>query len=232
MGDTNVLNKCAFSRRFIMTTAAFLALTGCDAPTVSFNYRLKVVVTVDGVERTGASVIGVRWEDASRELMNYGASMRSEISGEAVVVDLGQSDFLFALLSGPEGGGDQYFAADRSPVRAYDDHSPWRPSSSYFPTWDEIEQMPSRSGEVALLAPDRPMLIYFDDPNTLSALTELDPDTGGEVNGRQVLVKRITVETTTDPITHQVTDEFPIHTTFKLDGITAYHFYRRFRDRH
>src|SRR5437762_1764708 len=78
-------------------------LTGCGSLSEAIRYRLTINVEVDGKLVSGSGVIQVKQSD-TRGLFGSMGGFGSEVSGEAVVVDLGQHGVLFALLHGPKAG--------------------------------------------------------------------------------------------------------------------------------
>jgi hypothetical protein len=77
-------------------------------PSATLRYRLTLEVEIDGKPLTGSGVIEVSYAKNVR-LLGASADIITEIDGEAVSVDLGKNDVLFALLtpakhprSGPE----------------------------------------------------------------------------------------------------------------------------------
>ena len=67
-------------------------------PSVTLRYRLTVEAELDGQPKVGSGVIEV-WYAANPKILGASASTVSAVQGEAVVIDLGDRDALFVLLT-------------------------------------------------------------------------------------------------------------------------------------
>ena len=88
---------------FAVITAALIAvcisLLGTAFPSETIRYRLTLEAEIDGNPAVGSGVIQVKQFDTTGVFGSMGGA-GAEINGEAVVLDLGRSGPVFALLRG------------------------------------------------------------------------------------------------------------------------------------
>jgi len=81
----------------VVVMIATLLMVACTSK-VEWNQKLTVTVEIDGQEYVGSSVSRMRYTSAGKIAFgSRGVSLRENIQGEAVVVDLGDHGYLFAL---------------------------------------------------------------------------------------------------------------------------------------
>lgn len=224
-----------FVRRIAALCIFAGALTGCGSLSETIRYRLTVNVDVDGRLVSGAGVIQVKQSDM-RPIFGSMGGAGNEVSGEAVVVDLGAHGVFFALLHGPKlGFGDL-----------------GRPAWMLFHAFDDLlkgelhplprvqllkEKRPSR----VLHIDDIPMLVRFRDLNDPTSVEQIDPRNLAGTFGPGVSLRDVVIEITDEPVTSGVDARLPWLKTMKthLDGdqyhsrntlaneLTARDFYRR-----
>ncbi|WP_453945094.1 hypothetical protein [Bradyrhizobium sp. USDA 372] len=160
----------------------------------------------------------------------------NDVSGEAVVVDLGPHGTLFALLHGPKAGFGDLGDPAGMLFRAFDDL-----------TKGEIDPLP----KVRLLRELRPrrvlhldyipMLVRFRDLDDPKSVEQIDPGNLAATFGSGVSLRDVVIEVTQDPLTAGIEAKLPWLKTMKthLDGnqyhsrntlaneLTARDFYRR-----
>lgn len=176
---------------FLLALAGPL-LSGCTKSTWSYRYRLTLYVdTPEGV-KTGAGVIEIQSARALFDLNQMPLAWR--MYGEAVVVDLGARGLLFALLDAGEprpnllGMGRQVFERTGA-LKARE-------------TPEERESKLERLRASAELKRDEiPVLVLFRDIEKPTTVEEVDPDDLAKSFGAGTKLTRVTIETTTDPVT-------------------------------
>lgn len=192
----------SFVRRFFcglktecLRFAAFgscVLLLGC-ASTGSWHQRLTVKVMTPEGPVSGESVMGVEFRVPPEALANSGVfNFSTDEYGEAVVVDLGDGRYLFALLDGsPDGLAGQLREAYRD---IYDAHR----ASGYGRYIRKVKA----DGTVRVLPKHAwPMLVSFEDVTDPASVFEVDPDDLEAVFGEGYAVERLTVEVTDQPVT-------------------------------
>lgn len=187
------------ARRSFLSIAASLggalALAGCDKPGSGAAYRYRLTLDVETPEgaKTGSSVIEVRTWETHFE----GKRTNHEVTGQAVVVDLGARGLLFALLAGrgENGGLGSVNHAAYLPALVALRGGKLRDSDPAF------QKNLSSTGGGDLIDKEIPFLVRFreiDDPKTVEAV---DPNDLAKSFGEGVRLKRATIEMTSDPVT-------------------------------
>ena len=154
--------------------------------TSSYRYRLTLVVEADGQEHTGSSVVQVTTKHKANWLpQTDGVTLR--LKGEAVMVDLGRGRYLFSLL--------------KHPGRHNRIHS--LPAYAYKATGRDIPKggLKTTGGPIPVTDENIPLLVTFEDITDPASVKRVDPENLAATFGPGVKLKRITVETTQDPIT-------------------------------
>ncbi|MBR1209885.1 hypothetical protein [Bradyrhizobium sp. JYMT SZCCT0180] len=82
----------------ILLIAGVVVLWMTAFPSVTVRYRLTLEVELNGERKTGSSVSEVSYRK-NPQFLGASANMVAEVRGEAVWVDLGERDALFALLA-------------------------------------------------------------------------------------------------------------------------------------
>ena len=167
-------------------------LLGC-ASTGGWHQRLTVnVMTPDGLV-SGESVMGVEFRVPPEALANSGVfNFSTDEFGEAVVVDLGDGRYLFALLHGsPDGLAGQLREAY---IDIYDAHA----ASGYGRYIRKV-----KADGTARVLPKHayPMLVAFKDLSVPESVVEVPPDDLESVFGAGYSIVSMTLEITWDPIT-------------------------------
>ncbi|PCH94100.1 MAG: hypothetical protein COB84_08135 [Rhodobacteraceae bacterium] len=129
-----------------------------------------------------------------------GASSR--MTGEAVVADLGQGRYLFALLKGsPDGGSGQAREAYRD---VYDKVMRKPPADRAFARW--MRTVIHQTEERVLPAHALPMLVSFDDVSDPKSVRLVDPADLAASFGAGFALQGMTLEITRDPVTTGVVE--------------------------
>lgn len=200
---------------------ALVFLTGCKKEAEdklrnafhSGTYRYKMTVTVETPEgeKTGSAVREVLVKQNPKILPEVLPHMK--VTGEAVVVDLGERGKLFALLRNHRGPDYAHMVVYKTI------------GGNLSP--DGIEYLQQSVGKRATLTPtDYPMLVMFKDINDPKTVTPVltwapdeNPDRRGqylikenrfeELFGKGVKLKDITIEVTDEPVTWGVREIRP-----------------------
>ncbi|MGB7373244.1 hypothetical protein [Pontixanthobacter sp.] len=194
-------------QRLLVLLCTAFALSGCDAladSTPDYRYRLTVEVeTPDGL-KTGSSVIEVQTSIAGEYSIPTPGRVSQRLRGEAVAVDVGDGQTLFALLrseSEVDWAKQVMFLLTPS-VRSSD-------GKNYEATF---EDMLKRTREIELPRYYRnrghirnrkayPMLVTFGDLSDPTSVAQVDPDDLAASFGDGTSLKRITVQMTDAPVT-------------------------------
>jgi len=186
--------------------AAYVTLLGSCADTGSWHQRLTIyVMTPTGIV-SGESVMRVEFREPANSLAAAGIeNFSTQEFGEAVVVDLGDGRYLFALLPGfrPDAYGP-VGQLQEAYSDAYDAHR----RSGYGRFIDAVKT--AGGGARPLPAVAYPMLVAFGDLDISGSVFEVTPDDLEAAFGVGYSLERMTVEITKDRITTgQVTSLLP-----------------------
>lgn len=215
---------------FVLSCVVIWAAWQQMFPSGMWRYRLIVEVeTPEGI-KTGSAVREVNVKRGW--LLTPEMHVDVKVVGEAVVVDLGKRGVLFALLSS-YGGSQDY--DDQIVYSAF----PFRgPTKRLGPLSRQgISYYSHLTDAKTVLEPGQyPKLIFFrnlKDPKTAEAVLEMTSDgrippnisiakdRTEEFFGAGVRIKSISIEMTSDPVTHAVDSYLPMHdqTVWKYPGI-------------
>ncbi len=160
-------------------------------PTYSWHQKMTVEVeTPDGI-KTGSSVISVKWVDGSNPANRWNHYIR----GEAVVIDMGDGGYLYALLRGlsNQTNASLMFAAAISKRKG-------RVTDKKLFA-EVVSKRDRASGLVDL--PDHlyPTLVTFEDIDTPTTVKIIEPHDFVKYFGEGMKLKRITLEVVEAPLT-------------------------------
>lgn len=188
-------------RRFLMTAAsAGLAtplLAGCGAlwPSYTFNYKLRLLVSVGGTIREGFSIVQVALYDRGNSRLPEMQRIVAQSWGEAVVLDLGTHGLLFGLLRHPP------------TIAGFDGGQPQRvlskfvnPANTSAPDY-ELPLIPKLVGEFTLTPSVVPTLVRFGDINDPKSAKLVKLDSFAEVYGPGARFERAAISITEEPRT-------------------------------
>lgn len=182
-----------------------LALAGCDSEKLGktlpgYRYRLTAQVQTPEGLKTGSSVIEVQWTTPGKIFGSQG-SASYRLKGEAVAVDLPKGQTLFILLSTPW---------------SYD----W--AAQALGNTGILKTMVSAEGadpgvhplpRTIMLGPDKldnyPYFVRFRDPRDPASIERVDPDALAKTFGPGTTLKALTVQLTSDPVTHGIYARLP-----------------------
>jgi hypothetical protein len=198
--------------RVLVALALCLLLVGCDmlfnTPKWRWNQKLTVsVMTPEGM-KTGSAVTSARiafppkWTGVG----DAAGMQQGGVTGEAVVVDLGEGRYVFALLQG---------------------YAEWTAYAAFFPELEGkallkkemvpyLDAMVASTGQTHELArKDYPLLVTFDDINDPASVRRLDPGDLSASFGPGYRLDAITLSITDEPVTEGVVQKV-------LGWLTAY----------
>lgn len=202
---------------------AMLGLTACSFfdETPAYRYRLTVEVETPEGLRTGSSVIEV--DTGISRLPTIGGVAHS-VRGEAVTVDLGGGQFLFALLRSP---GNIDWASNIMFLLA-----PPAPKSAEDTFLTTFENMLAMQNPIELpgyyngigskeTSTGIPMLVTFSDLSEPKSVEQVDPEDLAATFGDGTSLRRITVQMTDAAVTTGIENQLewlPETSGTMLDG--------------
>lgn len=158
---------------------------------------MTIEVTVDGEVRSGSSVIEVRLTK-QLQLLPEVVPVRSDVSGEAVYVDLGEGRNLVALLaSGPNAENGGY------PQSVVPSHFKLSYSDSDLPKFSNLR------GQWPLPKDGLPTFLTFGNLGDLQSAKVVLPDQFEQVFGAGVTLRDVRIEMTDEPVTHGIAEKMP-----------------------
>lgn len=187
--------------RVLVALALGLPLTGCDLlfdfPEWQWRQKLTVSVMTPQGMKVGSAVTSARIEFPPKwtGVGDAAGMQRGGVSGEAVVVDLGQSRYLFALLQG---------------------YSEWTAYTAFFPELErkamlKEEMFPYLDLMVASTGQTRdvprkhyPLLVTFDDMSDPASVRRINPGDLSDTLGFGFRLNAITLSITDEPVTEGV----------------------------
>jgi len=169
-------------------------LVGCIRYYPTYRYRLTVEVDTPTGLKTGSSVIEVRsWHQAGFPGPEAGG-FRSEVTGEAVAVDVAPGQTLFALLRS-EGDVDWASFATAGIDRG-------DPRVHALPRWAKSEWQDKKT--LLYRKSNYPILVRFAEINDPKTVELVDPDDLPATFGPGFRLRRITVQLTRNTITYGI----------------------------
>jgi hypothetical protein len=181
----------------VLLAPVFAMVAGCSSEPKLPDYRYRLTVEVETPEglRTGSSVIQVASHVASEYALRPGALI-TQVTGEAVAVDLPDGKVLFALLTKPgsEEGANRYAFDALIP-------KPWQGWEEYV---RDVYALVERH-DVGTLPPTAyPMLVTFGDIHDPKSVHQVDPSNLAASFGQGVRLRRIVVQMTDNPVTASI----------------------------
>ncbi len=197
--------------RIVVTALALLLLAAVGAcqliyPSYTHRYRLTLEVESDGQVRTGLGVVEVKWHRQPE--FGLAPPWRSEVRGQAVLVDLGRHGALLATLVGPWPEDLRGVAADFLAMRAFAGVAPDLPPlrdarSQGYPlerrTLAALGRLVGR--RVPLAAHAMPQLVWIPDPGTPSSARPVPPTDLAGVIAPDVRLRDAWIEITRNRVT-------------------------------
>jgi hypothetical protein len=184
-------NRMVMGRRGVLglfASGAAMSLSGCLKPHESLRYRLTLEVSTPEGIKTGSSVLQNDFSGPSI-IPLPGDIGGSGYIGEAPMVDLGGSRFLFALLCGPDWQRDVFGIV--AAVLSYSELKLGRPD-------DGLMQRMKKANEVKPSATlgrgQYPMLVTFTDVNEPKSVIEVAPNDLAATFGAGYALEEITFQ--------------------------------------
>ena len=183
----------AVAATLVCLLALWVYLTLYDSETL--RYRLTYEVEVDGEVRLGTGVVQVHVYERPNSIAR--SEIGFEVTGEAIVVDLGDRGYLLSLLSGRAVRVNEWSGHVTTPDKllwlAFDCSG--GEVMDYFHCLDRTRptvELPFN------LLPELATIRNVDDP---TSLVMVDPSVLEASFGHGTLLKRVTIEITDDPVT-------------------------------
>ena len=178
----------------VMLCAAAVMLAGCGE--MGFNnwdwhQRLTVEVDAGGKTVSGSSVTSILWWPNFFSGGWGGAPWHSKVEGEAVVVDLGEGRYLFALLSY---SGNAEYIENLATRSLYD---------TTKRAWGRQEFRRVVNSKEPIIVPEKvyPLLVTFTDINDPKTVKKVDPRNLAVSFGPDYRLKSMTLEITNEEVT-------------------------------
>lgn len=177
---------------FLIFIIAIVGWWNYEHPTGIWRYKMTVTVETPEGLKTGSAVREVTYKNGPKILPDVAGSSW-DVKGEAVVVDLGNGKYLFALMD-----------VDGS-YRIVYDMFPYTPKSAR----DHIRYYESLAGQKRVLGGKYPTFVTFKDIKDPKTVTQVDPFNLSATFGAGVKLKDITLEITNDEITKIISEILP-----------------------
>jgi len=181
-------------------------------PHETVRYRLTFEADVDGKPATGSGVIQVTQYDTTAVFRNMGGA-GTEVIGEAVVVDLDRDGPIFFLLHGPKLGLPSELSPGALLFAGF--------ASEFGHETDPLARMrilerqrPARDLAFNLV----PMVVRFRDLRDPTSVEQLNPSDFARVFGPTVVLRRATIQITSDPVTTGIESRLPWLSRLKDGG--------------
>lgn len=186
-----------------------MVLGACSRP-AEVRYKVNVEVDDNGTHRSGSSV----WSFQLRKpTLALASPYDAKFKGEAVAVDLGNDNVLFALLVDEDGNSS---TGKMWPERLFEDLSS---GSERIRNIRRIASNAGLSRELPRYRPaisssrepmvQYPMLVRFRELDRPESLEAIAPDALDQAFGAGVKLKRISVEITDEPVTVGIKKRLP-----------------------
>jgi hypothetical protein len=183
-------------------------------PSYTHRYRLTLEVEADGQVRTGSGVVEVTW--LRQPEFGQAPSWRSEVRGQAVMVDLERHGALLAALVGPRPEDLRGDAADFLALRAFAGSTPDLPPvrdarvQGYRLERDTLAALGRLAGRRAPLAVHAmPQLVWLPDPGNPSSARPVPPADLAGVIGADFRLCGAWIEITRDRVTTGLFAQLP-----------------------
>lgn len=172
----------------LLTPLVLYGLYKWNFPTYIWHEKMTLVVDTPNGEKSGHATRSVKLVNTPRILPQITGSEVS-LKGEAVVLEVSEGQFLFAILDAPVGWL-------RS---AYENRFPDRPKgNNQIGKW---ESSLDGLGPVRVPKKSYPLLVTFDNINDPASVREVNPNDLAATFGEGYSLKSITLEITDEPVT-------------------------------
>lgn len=182
-----------------------------STPTYAYRYRLTLEVEIDGKLRTGSSVVEVQKFRTGRWNLEPN-TVRTRVTGEATVVDLGDGRALVALLERAydlamfQGHRGQQWRSDPTSVLAdlYGVNLQWNGTRN-----EGLQDLSRRRGSRELRPNQLPTLMLFEDRTDRRSAILVDVSAPTIGSGPNVRLKRAIIEITDAPVSTGISAKLP-----------------------
>lgn len=196
-----------------MVALSALVLAACNEGLPDYRYKMAIHVNTPAGERVFSSVRAVRSRFVSSIMSSVGQTIRDELEGEAVILDLPDGRTAFALLARRDDSDLAVYSTGPAlgpqiPERAYANFLNRAVSRRQqmvelrgaFELPRTVAHNPSHRTDYK---PKQtwPLFVVFDDPARPASIREVSPESLG--------VRAITIEITDEPITTGIDQRLP-----------------------
>ncbi|NOJ43015.1 hypothetical protein [Bradyrhizobium australiense] len=168
----------------LLVIAAIVIALMLMMPSATIRYRLTLEALVEGQRKTGSQVVEVGYHGHPKLLPNE-SEFSVSIKGQALLLDLGRSGFLLALL---REGNDVQSAPEGIALNALGKVGVQQPFGN------RIDQVRKLSGKVELPLTNLPLLVRFRDLNAPLTVERVNPLDLESSFGTGVKLVRATLE--------------------------------------
>lgn len=191
------LNAVLFSRRCLLQfsglAGAAALLSGCGWSDSSWNQKITVTVDTPHGAVSGSAVTSISWSE--NKIFKDGARWQVDYKGEAVVVDLGSSKYLFALL-----------ISERGPDGWLDDLGRMGPLSVGLDI-SQGNEFRRHEGPIEIERSVLPMLVTFGNLSDPASVKQVNPSNLAASFGGGYSLKSVSLEVTDEPVTEGVVEK-------------------------
>lgn len=192
-----------------MMAAAIVSACGVGGEQLpAYRYRATVEVKTPEGLRTGSSVVEVRTRRFGKEALPQARGYRTDVEGEAIVVDLGKRGTFFAVLRERDSeawpSSVMYSVLPRSLLTA----SQQERFAAVLAHSGEHD-VPRQTGPVGRRSENYPALVHFKDPARPETAAVVAPEELADIFAAGVSLNRITVARTDAPVTRGIRSQLP-----------------------
>ena len=163
-------------------------------PTYTWYEKITVTVATPEGDKSGYSIRKINHNFSPSILSNASGVVRSQ-RGEAVVVELGENKYLFALLGGGGGHAGSVYR------KVFPDERAGQSSIKWY------EHSLRGRGAIEIPRPSYPRLVHFEDINEPVSIKKVNPERFSDSFGSGYQLKSITLEMVNQPVTYGRVEE-------------------------
>lgn len=229
----------SISRRYLFGGALLSALASCAPPdesspgggsengrvsndTWALTYRIRVSAFAKGQRREGSSILRTIYKATPAASLDQVGRFRTQTWGEAIPIDMGEGDHLFALLGNVPSVSSEHHLIVTHPRALISTLPRGETTAEAFRSGELYERIAQSRGEHPLHPQLLPLMVHFSkstDPISAAFVPWPDTDDAGvagtpvrtleEAFGRGARVDRATFEIVSEPLTEQIESLLP-----------------------
>jgi len=192
-------------KRFVSFMFCLFLLSGCLKPKeVEWLQKLTLYIETPLGEVVASSVYKINVGDDTGGLFDLpgGKPLSFRVTGEAVVVNLPNGRYLFALMKGKTSSGNTVAQTEN----AFADVAPELRNEKRAPYAKRMERVKLETEARVLPAKAYPMLVTFDDVTDPKTVRLVDPADLAASFGAGYALRKVTLEITREPVTTGVVE--------------------------